>query len=133
MRQTRKNRQRQASKLAEIREALITAGYNSAAKQAEVLGLSRSTAWALLNRDTRAGPTAIVIKRILSSRNIPPEVRRKVEEYVEQKINGLYGHNEERTQAFRDKLRNRTATPRLNRPLRAGQCNQIPAGRGGAA
>ena len=82
----------------------MTAGYNSAAKQAEVLGLCRATAWVLLNRDTRAGPTATVIKRILSSRNIPPEVRRKIEEYVEQKINGLYGHNEERTQAFRDKL-----------------------------
>src|SRR5450759_718971 len=109
MRQTRKNRQRQASKLAEIREALITAGYNSAAKQADVLGLCRATAWVLLNRDTRAGPTAIVIKRILSSPNIPPGARRKVEEYVEQKIGGLYGHNEERTQAFRDKLRTRTA------------------------
>ena len=78
MRQTRKNSQRQASKLAEIREALIAAGYNSAAKQADVLGPRRSTAWALLNRDTRAGPTATVIKRILSSRNIPPEVRRKI-------------------------------------------------------
>ena len=104
MRQTRKNRQRQASKLAEIREALITAGYNSAAKQAEVLGLRRSSAWALLNRDTRAGPTATVIKRILSSRNIPPEVRRKIEEYVEQKISGLYGHNERQMRPFRDKI-----------------------------
>ena len=105
MRQTRKNRQRQASKLAEIREALIAAGYNSAAKQAEVLGLSRSTAWVLLNRDTRAGPTAIVIKRILSSRKIPPEARRKVEEYVEQKVSGRYGHNERQMRPFRDKLR----------------------------
>jgi len=33
-----------------------------------------------LNRDKRAGPSAKVIKRILSSPNVPPAVRRKVEE-----------------------------------------------------
>jgi hypothetical protein len=113
-RQTSREKARLGSKLAEIREALIAAGYNSAAKQGAVLGLSRSTAWAILNSDKRAGPTAIVIKRILSSQKIPPEARRKVEEYVVQKICGLYGHNEEQTRAFRDKL-------------------DTPAGRGGAA
>jgi hypothetical protein len=80
MLQTPREKARLASKLAEIREALIAAGYNSAAKQGAVLGLSRSTA----------------------------TVRRKVEEYVVQKICGLYGHNEERTQAFRDELRIQT-------------------------
>jgi len=35
-----------------------------------------------LNRDKRAGPSAKVIKRILSSPNVPPAVRRKVEEYI---------------------------------------------------
>jgi hypothetical protein len=73
--------------------------------------------------------TAIVIKRILSSPNIPPEARRKVEEYVEQKISGLYGHNEEQTRAFRDKLRTRTATPRLNRPLQIGD-NRVEGPKG---
>jgi hypothetical protein len=75
MRQRSANRRakaRQASKLAEIREALIAAGCDTAAKQASVLGVGRSTAWALLNLDKRAGPTAIVIKRILSSPNLPP-------------------------------------------------------------
>ena len=95
---------RQAAKLAEIREVLVAAGYNTTAKQAAVLGVSRPTAWVVLNRDKRAGPSAIVIKRILSSPNLPPAARRKVEEYVEQKISGLYGHSEPRTQAFRDKL-----------------------------
>jgi hypothetical protein len=100
---------RQASKLAEIREALIAVGCDTTAKQAAVLGVSRPTAWVVLNRDKRAGPSANVIKRILSSPNLPPAVRRKVEEYVEQKISGLYGHSESRTQAFRDKLHTRTA------------------------
>ena len=51
-------KEKQALKLAEIREALVTAGYNTTAKQAAVLGLGRSTAWCLLNHDKRAGPSA---------------------------------------------------------------------------
>src|SRR3974390_3477594 len=42
------------------------------------------------------GPSAKVIKRILSSPNVPPAVRRKVEEYIEARIGGLYrrrGHS----------------------------------------
>jgi hypothetical protein len=93
-------KERQALKLAEIREALVTAGYNTTAKQAAILGLGRSTAWSLLNRDKRAGPSAKVIKRILSSPQIPKRVRRKVEQYVEQKIRGRYGHSKQRTQWF---------------------------------
>ena len=111
MRGTRKNRRakaRQASKLGQIREALIAAGCDTTAKQATVMEVGRSTAWALLNLDKRAGPTAIVIKRILSSPNLPPVPRRKFEEYVEEKVGGLYGHSEPRTQAFRDQFRGRT-------------------------
>jgi hypothetical protein len=107
--ETRWAKAKQASKLAELREALIAAGCDTTAKQAAVLGLMRSTTWALLNQDTRTGPSAKVIKRILSSPNLPPAVRRKVEEYVEEKISGLYGHSDVRTQAFRDKLRTRNA------------------------
>ena len=78
---------------------------DTAAKQAAVLGVGRSTAWALLNLDKRAGPTAIVIKRILSSPNLPAVARRKVEEYVKEKSRGLYGHSEPRTEAFSDQFR----------------------------
>jgi hypothetical protein len=83
-------KERQALKLAEIREALVSA----------VLGVGRSTAWWLLNHDKRAGPSAKVIKRILLSPQIPKRVRRKVEQYVEEKTHGLYGHSEERTRSF---------------------------------
>jgi hypothetical protein len=69
-----------------------------------VLGVSRSTAWALLNLDKRAGASAIVIKRILSSPNLPLQVRRKVEEYVNDKVAGLYGHSEQSTRAFHIKV-----------------------------
>jgi hypothetical protein len=96
---------RQASKLAEIRAALVAAGFDTTAKQSAVLGLGRSSTWAVLNSDTRAGPSANVIKRILSSTTLPPVARQKVEEYVEEKIRGLYGHSERRKQAFRDTFR----------------------------
>jgi len=48
-----KAKARQASKLAEIRKVLIAAGYDTTAKQALALGISRSTAWVVLNRDNR--------------------------------------------------------------------------------
>ena len=108
MRQRSKKRRakaRQASKLAEIRAALIAGGFDTAAKQAAVLGLGRSTAWAFLNRDESTGATAKVFKRILSSPNLPLAVRRKIEEYVKEKSSGLYGHSERQSEAFRDKLR----------------------------
>ena len=95
---------RLASKLAEIREALVAAGCNTAAKQAAALGVSRPTAWALLNRAKRVGPSAHSIKRILSSPNLPPAVRRKVEEYVEEKISGLYGHSQQSMRSFREQF-----------------------------
>jgi len=93
---------RQASKLAEIRAALIAAGCDTAAKQASVLAVGRSTAWIVLNSDKRTGPSADVIKRILASPTLPTVVRQKVEEYVRDKAGGLYGHNERQAEAFRD-------------------------------
>jgi len=97
-------KEKQALKLAEIREVLVTAGYNTTAKQAAVLGVGRSTAWWLLNHDRGYGPSPKVIKRILSSPNIPPAVRRKVEEYIQERISGLYGHSEQRTQWFSEQF-----------------------------
>ena len=97
-------KERQALKLAEIREAFVTAGYNTTAKQAAVLGLGRSTAWWLLNHDKRAGPSAKIIKRILLSPQVPKNVRLKVEQYVEEKVRGIYGHSEQRTQWFSEQF-----------------------------
>ena len=111
MRQTREIRRakaRQAAKLTGLREALIAAGCDTIAKQAAVLGLLRSTTWALLNSDKRAGPSAGVLKRILSSPNLPPTARRKVEQYVEEKGRGLYGHSKRRTLVFREQFRTST-------------------------
>ena len=97
---------RQALELAEFRAALIAGGFDTINKQASALGLGRSTTWALLNRDKRAGPSASVIKGILSSPSLPPVARRKIEEYVREKSRGLYGHSWRRAQTFRERFRN---------------------------
>jgi hypothetical protein len=104
MRKSRKEENALASKLAEIREALISAGCDTIDKQATALGVGRSTAYALLNLDKRAGPSAIVVKRVLSSPNLPPRARHKFEEYVANKIRGRYGHSERSVRAFRGVL-----------------------------
>jgi hypothetical protein len=105
-------KERQAAKLADIREMLVAAGYDTTAKQAAVLGVCRATAWVVLNRDKRAGPSASVLKRILSSPSVPPTVRRKIEEYIQDKSRGLYGHCEPSTRAFSSQfdIRHRVST-----------------------
>jgi hypothetical protein len=101
----REAKRRQAAKLAEIRQALVAAGCNTAAKQAAALGVSRPTAWVVLNRDKRAGPSSVIIRRMLSSPNVPPTARRKIEEYVDEKVAGLYGHAPSSRRWFRDHVR----------------------------
>ena len=95
---------RLVSQLSQIRAALVKAGCDTVAKQAVAFGLRRSTTWALLNQGSRAGPSAKVVKRILSSPVLPVEARRAVEEYIEGKSRGLYGHSEPRSRAFHDAL-----------------------------
>jgi hypothetical protein len=97
---------KQASKLAEVRKALKSAGCDTITKQAAVLGLRRSTTWALFNQDKSAGPSAIVLKRVLSSPDLPLRARQKIDEYIEEKMSGLYGHSKKRARAFRDAFQN---------------------------
>jgi hypothetical protein len=106
-------KKRQTSKLTEIRQALIAAGCRTTGQQALALGVKRSTAWALLNRAKRAGPSSVVLKRILLSTNLPLAVRRKVKEYIYEKSAGRYGHNERRVRWFRDQFRRRAGGEEL--------------------
>jgi hypothetical protein len=105
-------KRRLASKVEEIRRALWTAGYYTTAQQAVAMGVLRSTAWGIFNSNEMVGPSAKIIKRILSSPKLPPAARRKVEEYVEEKISGLYGDSERSKRRFRDQFTTVTATPR---------------------
>lgn len=106
------SKKKQASKLAEIHQILIAAGFDTAAKQAAALHLSRSTAWAFLHLNKRAGPSSVLLKRLLASK-IPPRVREKIYEYIEEKRLGLYGHHERICKEFGAKfqMNNRRAKP----------------------
>jgi predicted DNA-binding transcriptional regulator AlpA len=96
---------RQCAKIAELREALLDAGLISLGKQAAALGLSRSTAWALLNSSHKAsGLSASTIRRMLSSPTLPPKARHVIEDYVQRKSTGTYGHREHRLRMFRAQL-----------------------------
>jgi hypothetical protein len=93
---------RQASKIAEIRGALVSAGFKTFSKQAAALGVSRSTAWAVLHGDHKAtGLSAITIKRMLASPDLPPAARRIVEEYIQERLLGAYGHSKRGLRHFR--------------------------------
>jgi hypothetical protein len=96
---------RQCAKIAEFRAALLEAGFNSLDAQAAVLGLSRSSTWTILNRNHKAsGLSASVINRIMRSRALPTAARDKLEEYVQEKLMGKYGHPRQRLRRFRHQL-----------------------------
>jgi hypothetical protein len=98
-------RAKQAAKIRAILHALHVLGYRSAAAQAGVLGLSRSTAWAAFHaRHDRYGLSAVTLKRMLDAPTAPDEVRQLVREYIAEKLRGEYGHNEQELRAFRQKM-----------------------------
>jgi hypothetical protein len=86
------------------------AGLDTFSKQAAVLGVSRSTAWAVLHGDHKAtGLSAITIKRMLASPDLPPAARRIIEEYTQEKLLGAYGHSKAGLRHFRALLGHRKA------------------------
>ena len=96
---------RQSCKIRELGGALITAGFRTLDEQARALGLSRSTAWAVLKANHKAsGLTAATISRMLSLPELPPHVRATILMYVEEKLAGLYGHNKEQLSRFKTGL-----------------------------
>ena len=96
---------RQSSKIREIGEALITAGFVSLNAQAKVFGLPRSTAWTILSAKHKGtGLCARIICRMLSSGELPVLVRAKIMEYAEEKAAGIYGGTERQRRRFTAKL-----------------------------
>jgi hypothetical protein len=103
-------RERQSAKIWELKVALMAAGVFSLDEQAEVLGLSRSTAWSVLNGHNKTGGlSALTINRILASSRLPALVRAKILEFVEEKAAGLYGHSKSIQRKF---IAERTALAR---------------------
>ena len=92
---------RQATRIKELGAALAASGLVALDEQARALGLSRSTAWAVLQANHKAsGLTVPTINRMLSSRELPPNVRFTILKYVEEKLAGLYGHNKKQLRRF---------------------------------
>jgi hypothetical protein len=101
----REAKTKQAAKIAALRKTLICCGYDTLDKQAQILNLSRSTAWHLLNGHYKAsGLSAGMIKRILSSPTLPDRTREVVHKYVQEKLGGTYGHNQVQLKRFRTQL-----------------------------
>jgi hypothetical protein len=100
-----KMKERQARKIRELGDALATAGFLTLDEQAKVLRLCRSTTWTVLKSNHKgSGLSATIINRILAAPQIPPLVRAKVLEYVEEKSSGLYGHGKTQRRRFTARL-----------------------------
>jgi len=95
----------QASRIREIGRVLSAAGYEHLDSQAEVLGLSRSTAWTVLQGNHKhSGLTAAVIHQMLKSEKLPAPVRHKIIEYVMEKLSGHHGHSERQILHFSHRI-----------------------------
>lgn len=92
---------RQAAKIREIGEALMSVGLVTLDAQANALGLPRSTTWTILTAEHKGyGISAKIISRMLNSEQLPRLVRAKIMEYAQEKAAGLYGG----TQTHRSRL-----------------------------
>ena len=89
---------RQTSRIRELASALAADGLVTLGEQARALGLSRSTAWAVLKANHKAsGLAAGTINQMLSS---PARARVTILTYIEEKRAGLYGHNKTQLRRF---------------------------------
>jgi hypothetical protein len=93
---------RQAAKIKELEKVLLTLGYKSAGQRAAVLGLKRSTVWAIFHAEhTRGGLSSNIVKQMLAAKAAPKELKQVVAEYVRGKLSGAYGHNHSELKRFR--------------------------------
>src|SRR5881397_1994209 len=96
---------RQATKIRELGQALVDAGFLTLDEQAKALGLSRSTAWTIRKASHKAsGLSASIINRMLAAPELPPFARTKILEYVEEKAAGLYGGSRSQRRKFAARL-----------------------------
>jgi hypothetical protein len=96
---------RQLSKIRELVETVEAAGFLMLDEQAKILGLPRSTAWTIRRGSHKAtGLSASIIKRMLAAPTLPPLVRAKILEYVQEKAAGLYGGSRSQCRRFASRL-----------------------------
>ena len=95
----------QADKIREVGLALVVSGFTCLDQQANALGISRSTAWTILNaKHKTSGLSAMVINQMLMASQLPPLARAKLLEYIEDKIAGVYCHSPQQVRRFAARL-----------------------------
>jgi hypothetical protein len=96
---------RQSSKIKELSDALVAAGFCSLDEQADALGLSRSTTWTILKaKHKNYGLSGALVNRILQRPRLNRRVRAKIIEYIQEKVAGCYGHNQTQLRRFNHHL-----------------------------
>lgn len=91
----------QCAKIADLRQALLSAGCCSLNAQSAALGLSRSTSWIVLKGGHKSsGLTGSIVRRMLESPQLPAAARLVIEQYVAQKMAGAYGHDQKQIERF---------------------------------
>ena len=99
-------RTRQASRIRDLRQALIEAGHKSLDQQATALGLCRSTTWTVLRGDHKcSGLGAALVARMWVTRELPPTARTILANYIIEKSQGAYGHKDDQRERFIAQLR----------------------------
>jgi len=84
---------------------LAECGFVALDEQADVLGLSRSTAWTILRgKHKTSGLSAMTINRMLATGRLPPMVRLKLLEYIAEKMSGAYGGQKHHLRAFASRI-----------------------------
>jgi len=84
---------------------LAECGFVALDEQADVLGLSRSTAWTILRgKHKTSGLSAMTINRMLATGRLPPRVRLTLLEYIAEKMSGAYGDRTHRLKAFASRI-----------------------------
>jgi len=92
---------KQIETLHTLRSALIANGVTSLREQARALCLPRSTAWFILQSNHKCtGLNAALVVRMLRSDQLPEDARKIVIRYVQERLEGAYGHNELLRQKF---------------------------------
>ena len=96
---------RQSAKIKQLGDALVAAGHHALDEQARVLGLSRSTTWTILKANHKSsGLSAAIINRMLATPQLPPRVRLKIFEYIDEKRAGLFGDDQVGVRRFVSRL-----------------------------
>ena len=98
-------RAKQSSKIRELGIALADAGIFGLDEQARLLRLPRSTTWTILRGNHKGSNlSGAVINRMLAAPQLPVCVRKKILEYIEEKVAGCYGDSPGRLRRFDARL-----------------------------